>query len=93
MSKTIAAALGLLTDLNTEIKTLTICTCSPAQLLLSRGLFPCAPLEPSLAVDINMLDFVNHLFVRTAPNVTAWSDTVETFLLNRNYTLQARVST
>lgn len=39
-----------------------------------------------------MLDFVNHLFVRAAPNVTAWSDTVETFLASRNYTLPVRVS-
>lgn len=58
---------------------------------MSRGLFPCAPLEPSLAVDINMLDFVNRLFVRAAPNVTAWSDTVETFLSSRNYELSIKV--
>lgn len=69
-----------------------ICSCSPGVQLLSRGLFPCAPFEPSLAVDINMLDFVQHLFVRAAPNVTAWSDTVETFLSNHNYHLPIRVS-
>ena len=41
------------------IEKIVLCTCKePALQLLSMGLFPCAPLEPSLAVDLNMLGFV-----------------------------------
>ena len=76
-----------------EIETLTLCTCtSPALQLLQRGLFPCAPLSPSLAVDLNMLEFVNGLFVNAAPNTTAWCETLESFLGNRRYKLSTRVS-
>jgi len=76
-----------------EIETLTLCTCtSPVLQLLQRGLFPCAPLLPSLAVDLNMLEFVNGLFVNAAPNTTAWCETLESFLGNRRYKLSTRVS-
>lgn len=76
-----------------EIETLTLCTCtSPALQLLQRGLFPCAPLLPSLAVDLNMLEFVNELFVNAAPNTTAWCETLESFLGNRRYKLSTQVS-
>ncbi|EDR01938.1 uncharacterized protein LACBIDRAFT_310168 [Laccaria bicolor S238N-H82] len=76
-----------------RIETLTLCTCtSPALQLLQRGLFPCAPLLPSLAVDLNMLEFVNGLFVNAAPNTTAWCETLESFLGNRRYKLSTRNS-
>ncbi|EDQ98933.1 uncharacterized protein LACBIDRAFT_335525 [Laccaria bicolor S238N-H82] len=39
--------------------------------LLAMGLFPASPLRPTLAVDLNMLDYVNELFVRLPPNTTA----------------------
>lgn len=69
------------------------CSCSPAALqLLSRGFFPCAPNAPTLAVDLNVLQLVNELFVRTPPNVTAWADTLEAFLDIRGYKLTTRVS-
>lgn len=75
------------------IEVITLCTCkSPALQLLERGLFPCAPVYPSLAVDLNMLEFVNELFVNAAPNTTAWCETLESFLGNRRYKLAARVS-
>jgi hypothetical protein len=75
-----------------EIVSLTICTCTPAALqLLSLGLFPCAPSRPSLAVDINMLEFVGELFTNAAPNTTAWCETLETFLATRRYKLMTRV--
>jgi len=74
------------------IEKIILCTCkSPALQLLSRGVFPCAPLEPSLAVDLNMLDFVQSLFVHAAPNITAWCDTLESFLSARNFKLTTRV--
>ncbi|KAJ7583707.1 hypothetical protein C8J56DRAFT_1005111 [Mycena floridula] len=67
-----------------------LCTCSslPGQ-LLSRGFFPCAPKLPTLAVDVNMLDFVSGLFLNIAPNHTAWTSAVEDFLVKRQYKLDS----
>ena len=67
------------------------CECSAAPHLLSRGLFPCAPNWPSLAVDVNMLQFATSLFYRTPPNISAWSDTVESSLASRGYKLATKV--
>jgi len=47
--------------------------------------------EPSLAVDLNMLEYVNELFVHSPPNTTAWCDTLEAFLGNRRYKLSSKV--
>jgi hypothetical protein len=82
--------MNLFVDLQAiEINT---CQCGPAALqLLSRGLFPCAPIAPTLAVDIKMLEFVRELFVRMPPNTTAWCDTLEAFLGKRSYKLTTRV--
>lgn len=75
-----------------EIEKVVLCTCKePALQLLSLGLFPCAPSRPTLAVDLNMLDLVRNLFLNTAPNVTAWSETLESFLGARKYKLKTRV--
>ena len=54
------------------------------------GLFPASPLRPTLAVDLNMLDYVNELFVRSPPNTTAWCDSLEAFLGSRSYKLESR---
>ena len=71
---------------------LSLCNCtSPALQLLELGFFPCAPVNPSLAVDLNMLEFVNELFVNAAPNTTAWCETLEAFLGNRRYKLTTQV--
>ena len=68
------------------------CQCSPAALqLLSQGYFPCAPIAPTLAVDLKMLEFVRELFVRMPPNTTAWCETLEAFLGNCRYKLTTRV--
>ncbi|KAG2050299.1 hypothetical protein BDR06DRAFT_984071 [Suillus hirtellus] len=62
------------------------CPCFPAPLqLLCRGLFPCAPVAPSLAVDLCILEFVHLLFVCQSPNQTVWCDAVETFLDGMGY--------
>jgi hypothetical protein len=69
------------------------CPCFPAPLqLLRSGLFPCAPVAPSLAVDLRVLEFVRLLFVRQSPNHTAWCDAVETFLDGMGYKLTSKVS-
>ncbi|KAF9510578.1 hypothetical protein BS47DRAFT_1395890 [Hydnum rufescens UP504] len=41
--------------------------------LSSSGFFPCAPLFPTLAVSLDMLEFVASLFLHTAPNERAWA--------------------
>ncbi|KAJ7710781.1 hypothetical protein B0H17DRAFT_1155465 [Mycena rosella] len=52
---------------------LMVCQCQPAPLqLLRAGLFPCSPQNPSLAVDVQVLDFVSRLFVNLPPNNTAF---------------------
>ncbi|KAH7905169.1 hypothetical protein BJ138DRAFT_1231768 [Hygrophoropsis aurantiaca] len=69
------------------------CPCSTAPMqLLARGLFPCAPIAPTLAVDLRVLNFGKLLFVRTSPNMTAWCDTLETFLSNLGHKLTTKDS-
>ncbi|KAG6805937.1 hypothetical protein H0H92_013348, partial [Tricholoma furcatifolium] len=70
---------------------LNICDCTPSQsaphLLLLRGFFPCAPLFPSLAVSLQVLDFASELFVNIPPNNTAWCKAHERFLHRLGYKL------
>lgn len=76
-----------------EETNLACCDCRPAAVqLVVRGLFPCAPVLPSLAVDMKMLDFYRALFVRISPNHTALSNTLERFLGERGYKLETIVS-
>ncbi|KAJ3475061.1 hypothetical protein NLI96_g12083 [Meripilus lineatus] len=71
---------------------LAVCTCAPAAVqLLQRALFPCAPLYPTLAVDLSLLDFVKRLFLRLPPNVSGWCETLEDFLDYRGYRLETQV--
>ncbi|KAJ3739895.1 hypothetical protein DFH05DRAFT_1529731 [Lentinula detonsa] len=70
---------------------LTICQCRTAATQLMRlGLFGCAPIFPSLAVDIHLLDFVTHLFLRILPNVTAFCSAIEDFLKSQGYQLRGQ---
>ncbi|KAL1698337.1 hypothetical protein EV121DRAFT_218336 [Schizophyllum commune] len=63
--------------------------CNPvATQLMQCGIFPCAPLRPSFAVDINVLDFARLLYLQTAPNDTAWCQATEIFLGDRGYKLR-----
>ncbi|KAJ7821848.1 hypothetical protein B0H13DRAFT_2241700 [Mycena leptocephala] len=59
--------------------------------LLRRGFFPCAPLEPTLAVDLRVLEFVMGLFLNMPPNNTALTKTLETYLDSMGYKLDNRV--
>ena len=82
-------------DSNLELKKLVLRRCKCVSLplrLLQLGLFPCTPCEPRLAIDLQMLEFVKGLFLRLPPNMTAWCDTLERFLGDRNYSLGTRVS-
>ncbi|KAK7435294.1 hypothetical protein VKT23_019739 [Stygiomarasmius scandens] len=74
-----------------ESLTLWASECNPAaNQLIRSGLFPCAPVYPTLAVDIRMLDFVTRLFLRVAPNHTAWCGAVEDYLYSQGYKLKGK---
>jgi hypothetical protein len=75
-----------------ELITITICLCNPApSQLVAKGLFPCTPVAPTLAVAIPMLEFNRECFLRLAPNVTGWCGAVESFLKGRKYKLASVV--
>ncbi|RDB20434.1 hypothetical protein Hypma_012497 [Hypsizygus marmoreus] len=67
-----------------------VCSCAAPLHLLRLGVFPCSPVCPTLAVDMKMLEYVEELFVHSAPNITAWCDTLEAFLGNRNYKVKTK---
>lgn len=58
---------------------------------MMHGLFACAPVAPSLAVDLRILELVMNLFARMTPNSTAWCEALETFLNERGYKLNTQV--
>ncbi|KAJ3713997.1 hypothetical protein DFJ43DRAFT_1134907 [Lentinula guzmanii] len=58
--------------------------------LIEQGLFGCAPFLPTLAVDLRVLDFVTRLFVRIAPNVTAFCGAIEDFLKSQGYHMNGK---
>ncbi|KAG2028560.1 hypothetical protein BDR03DRAFT_838001, partial [Suillus americanus] len=63
-----------------EVLNIDCCPCAPAPLqLLKLGLFACAPIAPSLAVDLHVLELVRTLFVWITPNTTAWCEALEVF--------------
>lgn len=83
----------LTSSIGIESVVLNTCDCSPApKQLVSRGFFPSAPILPSLAVDVQMLQFLGELFVRIPPNNTAWTEALEAFWSHRLYKLETRVS-
>ncbi|KAJ3499902.1 hypothetical protein NMY22_g19449 [Coprinellus aureogranulatus] len=68
-----------------EITTVIVCSCSAGKQLLLRGYFPSAPLRPTVAFDIKMLEFARELYLRSPPNRSAWAATLETYLRGRGY--------
>lgn len=63
-----------------------------AQQLLKHGAFPCAPISPSLAVNIVLLEFMRTLFVRIPPNTSSFCEALEAFLEDQGFKLQTKVS-
>jgi hypothetical protein len=55
------------------------------------GAFPCAPLSPSLAVDLRVLEFTRNLFLEIAPNTTAFSIALERCLSSLGFQLDHKV--
>ena len=59
---------------------------------MQKGLFGCAPVSPTLAVDMSVLEFMKTLFVCMVPNTTAWCNAMELFLEERGYKFMTKVS-
>jgi hypothetical protein len=55
------------------------------------GYFPCAPVHPSLAIDINLLEFVTIASHHMAPNVLGWANTLQCFLSICGYLIGEKV--
>lgn len=86
----IFAPLNATADLD-EIE-IRICPCSKAaSQLLRLGFFPCAPLEPSFAVELRVLEFCLQLFLNMPPNNTALTKTLETYMDSMGFKLDNRV--
>jgi len=69
------------------------CSCVPVfRQLMQQGLFPCSPLAPTLAMDLQVLEFVTHLFVHIPPNNMGWCKTIKEFLDSQGYKLTTKVS-
>jgi hypothetical protein len=64
-----------------------VCTCAPARHLLVAGFFPTAPLFPTMAVDVRMLEFMQELYLRSPPNRSAWSSALEAFYMHQGVSL------
>ncbi|KAJ7727054.1 hypothetical protein B0H16DRAFT_1331768 [Mycena metata] len=65
------------------------CKCAPLSVqLVQGGLFGCAPVAPSLAVDMRVLEFARNLFLHVAPNNTAFCATLEGVLAAMGFQLE-----
>ncbi|KAI6156246.1 hypothetical protein EDD17DRAFT_1779699 [Pisolithus thermaeus] len=70
-----------------EIK-INACPCTPTPVcLMKHGLFASTPTAPTLAVDLQVLEFLRKLFVHLTPNTTAWCEALEIFLDGQGYKL------
>ncbi|KIJ36263.1 hypothetical protein M422DRAFT_261408 [Sphaerobolus stellatus SS14] len=74
-----------------EVIKLTPCLCKPvSEVLLSMGFFGCAPIRPSVAFDVNLLDLISTNMFYLAPNISGWGLTLEWFWNERGYTMGPR---
>ncbi|KIJ48098.1 hypothetical protein M422DRAFT_248268 [Sphaerobolus stellatus SS14] len=70
---------------------LQICKCKPAaDQLMRRGLLGCAPLQPSMAFDLNLLELVSITTLYIAPNISGWALSLEWFWKDRGYAMGPR---
>jgi hypothetical protein len=71
---------------------LIVCLCRPAtDQLIRRGLFPCSPLQPSLAVDLSLLEIITSSFYHLTLNTTGWAILLEQHWRWNGYALQFEV--
>ncbi|KIJ42716.1 hypothetical protein M422DRAFT_104824, partial [Sphaerobolus stellatus SS14] len=56
------------------------CKCKLAYIqLMHLDLIGCAPLQPSVAFDLNLLDLISTTMFNIAPNITGWLASLEWF--------------
>lgn len=72
------------------ISIITVCSCRGPQSLLRIGYLVSAPIRPTYAFDVQMLDFMRLLHQRTAPNKSAWSASLEVYLKARGHTIRGK---
>ncbi len=71
---------------------MSICKCHTAGVqLVKMGYFPCAPIHPTLAFDMNFLEFVTIALHNMVPNMTGWSGTLQYFLNIHRYLVGEKV--
>lgn len=83
------------TDKSIEIEDVQVqaCQCTPLSVrLVQGGVFGCAPIAPSLAVDMRVLEFARNLFLHIAPNNTAFCATLEGVLAAMGFQLEHQAS-
>ncbi|KAF7965185.1 hypothetical protein HWV62_45244 [Athelia sp. TMB] len=67
------------------------CHCDPVSAQLVReGLFPCAPIAPTLAVDLKLLEFARLQFLTMVPNKSGWCEAMELFLRGMSFKFVAQ---
>ncbi|KIJ38336.1 hypothetical protein M422DRAFT_102901, partial [Sphaerobolus stellatus SS14] len=67
------------------------CRCTPAAVtLVKHEMFPCSPIQPSLAFNINLLKLISLTMLNLMPNVTGWALALEAFWLRRGHILGLR---
>ena len=85
------------TDLSLDIKPVQFRSCeyiSLPQALVRNGLFPTSPLQPRIAVSVDLLDFYFSIFERSADAVTALAGALKTMYRRRGFfILNAKVQT
>ncbi|TEB19812.1 hypothetical protein FA13DRAFT_1646138, partial [Coprinellus micaceus] len=64
---------------------ISVCSCCPAAALLLNGYFPSAPLRPSVAFNIGMLEFARELYLRSSPNHSAFAAALDSYLQGLGY--------
>ncbi|KAF7343583.1 hypothetical protein MSAN_01978800 [Mycena sanguinolenta] len=73
---------------STEDVQLEICKCSTVPMqLMDVGAFGCAPILPTLAVDLRVLEFTANLFLQISPNNTAFTIALERVLATMGFQL------
>ncbi len=69
-----------------ETHTISSCLCAGLpEILVSNGMFPTSPIEPRMAVSIDLLEFYHHLFQRSADAVTAVAAALHMFYGRRGW--------
>lgn len=75
-----------------ENNEVTICECQPAASnLITHGFFPCAPVRPTMAFSIDLLEFITLQSRNGTPNITSWAESLEEFWKERDYILTSEV--